>query len=372
LEAWTFYPVEHYRLKLTLISRDNCYLPDIMRSGREPQRPLDVPNKTRRDSIYYRLHCERIFKMDRISASVLIAISLLVVLIIGTTGGLGVGIQYKRDALKAAADLATSLFVVALFFERALAVINDLLFGNEQQIADEAFFANGDGTKVAVVTSKKEMTRLAVGFLFGLLVSGAGPRTLEALLELPPGTGLSDSHRALFYGVDIVLTAGLLAGGSNGLAIIIDVIKKRTQSFYWHLMEERRANARGSKTAHGGSTGAIRFFDFTTIPNSYPLPLRTGDFEFDVTSTSAARVTTDGIHCGNNAVLRLWRPTNTIELTVLNRAQATITAWYLTNGGLQPSAGKVLAAGKQRVKFDLEDIVLITFDSTELFLHTVR
>jgi hypothetical protein len=61
------------------------------------------------------------------------------------------GISYKRDA----ADLATSLFVVALFFERALAVIEDLLFGKEQQLADAAFFASGDGTKLAEVNSKR-------------------------------------------------------------------------------------------------------------------------------------------------------------------------------------------------------------------------
>jgi hypothetical protein len=315
--------------------------------------------------------------MDRISASVLVALSLLVVLIVGAMDGLGVGIPYKRDALKAAADLATSLFVVALFFERSLAVINDLLFGKEQQSADEAFFATGDGSRLAVVASKKEMTRLAVGFLFGLLVSGAGPRILEALLELSPAPPLpplkiSDSHRALLYGVDIVLTAGLLAGGSNGLAAIIDIIKKRTQSFYWHLMEERRAKFDGSRIPHRGGISAIRPFDFTTVPNGDPLPLMTPDFVFSVRNASVARVTTDGIHCGEHAVLQLSRPTNTIELTVLNQAQATITPWCLTNGGLQPGPGKVLAAGAQRVRFDLEDIVRITFDSTELFLRTVR
>lgn len=156
--------------------------------------------------------------MNRISATILIALALLVFFVVGATGGLGVGIPYKRDALKAAADLATSLFVVALFFERALAVINDLLFGKEQQL-DAAFFASGDRTELAEANFKKEATRLAVGFLFGLLVSGAGPRTLEALLDLPPlgsaSPKLSDSHRTLFYGVDIVLTAGLLRAGAK-------------------------------------------------------------------------------------------------------------------------------------------------------------
>lgn len=155
--------------------------------------------------------------MNRISATILIALALLVFFVVGATGGLGVGIPYKRDALKAAADLATSLFVVALFFERALAVINDLLFGKEQQL-DAAFFASGDRTELAEANFK-EATRLAVGFLFGLLVSGAGPRTLEALLDLPPlgsaSPKLSDSHRTLFYGVDIVLTAGLLRAGAK-------------------------------------------------------------------------------------------------------------------------------------------------------------
>jgi hypothetical protein len=323
--------------------------------------------------------------MDRISATSAIIVGLLVVLIVGAMGGLGVGIPYKRDALKAAADLATSLFVVALFFERALAVINDLLFGKEQQLADAAFFTSGDGTKLAEVNSKKEATRLAVGFLFGLLVSGAGPRTLEALLDLPPlasaSPKLSDSHRTLFFGVDIVLTAGLLAGGSNGLAAIIEIIKKRLQSFYWNLMESlrtkppRSSDARRGLVPHlAGRVRAMLPFDFSVkVADGGPLPVMEPDFVFSVTGASVARVTADGIHCGEDAILQLIQSVNTIELDVVNKAQAKVTAWYLTAGGLQASPPETLRDGPQTVRFDLAGIVLIRFSSNgELYLHTVR
>lgn len=41
--------------------------------------------------------------MNRISATSAIIVGLLVMLIVGATGGLGVGIPYKNEALKAAA-----------------------------------------------------------------------------------------------------------------------------------------------------------------------------------------------------------------------------------------------------------------------------
>ncbi|WP_316395237.1 hypothetical protein [Bradyrhizobium sp. 33ap4] len=265
-------------------------------------------------------------------------------------------------------------------------MINDLLFGEEQQTADAAFFASESATArqaLVEVSSKREATRLAVGFLFGLLVSGAGPRTLEALLDLSPvpPLQLSGSHRTLFYGVDVVLTAGLLAGGSNGLAVIIEILKKRTQSIYWNLMEGLRARARSSADMSRrfvphlmGRPLTVQPFDFTVeISNGDPLPVVTPDFVFSVKNASTAHVTADGIQCGYDAVLQLTRSVNTVELDVTNKAQATITAWCVINNVLQPTPGKVIPGGAQTVRFDLEDIMRITFDTTgELFLHTVR
>lgn len=321
--------------------------------------------------------------MDKISAAIAMTLGLFVLLVVGAQGGLGVGIPYKPKALEAAADLATSLFVVALFLERALAVINDLLFGKEQQLADAAFFASGSATArkgLAEVSSKKEMTRLAVGFLFGLLVSGAGPRTLEGLLNLS-ALQISDSHRALFYGVDIVLTAGLLAGGSNGLALIIEILKKRAQSTYWNLMDSLRARPHSARNINRrlvpnlvGRIYTVQPFDFTAeMANGDPLPVVTSDFVFSVKNASTAHITADGIQCGYDAVLQLTRSVNSIELDVTNKAQATVIAWCLNNNVLQPTPSNVLPGGAQTVRFDLENIVRITFDTNgELFLHTIR
>lgn len=132
----------------------------------------------------------------------------------------------KAGMLQVGADVATSLFAVALFLERSLAVINDLFFPREgqtllEEVADDP---------------KREKVRVIVGFIFAVALSVAGMRTLNGLVESPP-TGIQlDAFRVL----DIVLTAGLLAGGSNGLAQIIEILRKQKDSLVARLEQDRR------------------------------------------------------------------------------------------------------------------------------------
>ena len=77
--------------------------------------------------------------------------------------------------------------------------------------------------EVARLLTLRERLRLLLGFIVGIFVSAAGIRALEGLLVI-------SNERAvdrLLYPVDVLLTAGLIAGGSNGLAFLIQLLKQR-------------------------------------------------------------------------------------------------------------------------------------------------
>lgn len=140
----------------------------------------------------------------------------------------GAGLAYEDDMFETAGRLVGALFVVAAFLERALAVLNGLLFGLELRQREAAALATGffGGTAEAVaeIEGWRERVRLVIGFVFAVLISAAGVRTLESLVTPPDGGG----QEALFHAVDIVLTAGLLAGGSNALGFLADLIRGQT------------------------------------------------------------------------------------------------------------------------------------------------
>jgi hypothetical protein len=63
---------------------------------------------------------------------------------------------------------------------------------------------------------------LWAGLGLGLLVSGVGLRALETLID-PALSGWSASQGAAFRLVDVVLTGGVIAGGSEGIHRIATV-----------------------------------------------------------------------------------------------------------------------------------------------------
>lgn len=155
------------------------------------------------------------------------------------------GLDY-RDMPAAGVEVAMALFVVALFLERGLAVLNGLLFPEaaaaERDIVDPT--VTGDDLKrtqerLDGIEAGKTRVRMAAGFVFALVIAAAGARTLQALM-VPPDAKLA-GQLALFRGADIVLTAGLLAGGSEGLARIIDALKTPIESFKARRRAEIRA-----------------------------------------------------------------------------------------------------------------------------------
>lgn len=151
------------------------------------------------------------------------------------------------------------LIAIAAILERALAVFTDLLFGQERSEARQQLSAARltvpvpppppapGATAAAVATAqaatvkahtaaraamapalaavesvdaKRERARLLMGFAASFLISAAGVRTLTGLI--------ADGQTLTSYAtmVDIMLTAGLLAGGSNALAKLAEVLQE--------------------------------------------------------------------------------------------------------------------------------------------------
>jgi hypothetical protein len=108
----------------------------------------------------------------------------------------------------------------------------------EQELADIKRAAETDDTKKEVQIAKERelaIYRLKtaqraywISFGFGLIISLVGIRTLAGLVNPEDLKALGDIHRTLFSFVDIVLTGGVIAGGSAA----IDKIGRAISEFF--------------------------------------------------------------------------------------------------------------------------------------------
>lgn len=156
---------------------------------------------------------------------------------------------YVDDFTTEAPRIVTTLTVIALFMERALAAINAAWLGSETRKARERLRAAEDAgalepgdraeLKAAAranvdVETRRQRLRVVLGFALGLVVSGAGVRTLAPLIQIAgetaTGQAVPGGQLALLNSVDILLTAGMLAGGSEALAKLAELIRAAVDS----------------------------------------------------------------------------------------------------------------------------------------------
>lgn len=142
-------------------------------------------------------------------------------------------INFKEVSQSQIISLLTSLFVIAAFLERAIEVYISTSRGpGAMQLDNEIAKINyqletqADSTelksRLMKVKQERELYRLEtkkkslwVGLLFGVLISAVGIRTLGVLVA-----GLDDLkyfQQQVLNIIDVLLTGGLLAGGSDGL-----------------------------------------------------------------------------------------------------------------------------------------------------------
>jgi hypothetical protein len=160
------------------------------------------------------------------TAWVFIALFVVVIVIVALgSSSLVEGYPYQANMALAATNTLIALIAVTLFVERGMTVVNAMLYGEEQRQVEVGL---ADGNKslddLAKVLGAKERVRLLGGFIAALFVSAAGVRTLEGLVNTKVAP---HSHNAYLIPVDVVLTAALIAGGSNGLAYLLQIAKER-------------------------------------------------------------------------------------------------------------------------------------------------
>ena len=117
-----------------------------------------------------------------------------------------------------------------------MAVVNEMVFGERARQAElqrmQAVAQNDDTTaaeqNIKAVMDSKARLRVLLSFVAGLFISGAGVRTLQGLMVTTATVGGATTQLPLgplFVPVDVLMTAGLIAGGSQGLAFLAQVLK---------------------------------------------------------------------------------------------------------------------------------------------------
>lgn len=173
-------------------------------------------------------------------------------------------VTYQENMLQAGTSVAGALFVIALFLERAMAVVNSILFGAEtirrRQDVRFAILANPVGVLTAeqneaLLDRSKKRVRLAGSFLIAILIAISGVSTLSGLIDAdtllrPDGTSPLNQSQ-LFRTLDILITAAVLAGGSSGIAEVVDLLKQRVDT------EKAEQAAREKAASLGVDTNAL-------------------------------------------------------------------------------------------------------------------
>ncbi|MDV3352079.1 hypothetical protein QGP82_25615 [Leptothoe sp. LEGE 181152] len=158
----------------------------------------------------------------------------------------------QGSILKIVIQQLTLLIVIALFLERALEVYKLSYLSPEKerlavqveqmQLELQGLFAQAEASSKSVVIEATQLrlfnaeeklrvyrtymrqNLLRVAIIFGALISLVGVRSLENAFNFPvPESVLEIFRFYLFRVLDVILTAGLIAGGSEG---IHNVIKK--------------------------------------------------------------------------------------------------------------------------------------------------
>jgi len=128
------------------------------------------------------------------------------------------------------------LYIIALFVERSLEVlIKAWRQGGKSGLQEEKARAEEERraaveTKLQEYRSGTQKRALLLGLTFGFMVSLSGVRLLGAIFEF--GADAQPLQQAVFQVTDVVLTAGLIGGGSatiHELMALIDDFLKATR-----------------------------------------------------------------------------------------------------------------------------------------------
>ena len=150
------------------------------------------------------------------------------VIVVVSSGDLLDSIDPKDDAFQNAAIQLGILYIVALFVERSLEVLikawrqgGRVSLEGTLRSANDAKQKTNAEEKLREYKTGTQKRALLAGLTLGLLVSLSGVRLLGPIFEVDDLTGFQDK---LFQLTDIVLAAGLIAGGSAAIHQLMALI----------------------------------------------------------------------------------------------------------------------------------------------------
>lgn len=147
------------------------------------------------------------------------------------------GVSFAGFELSMAFGVLTLLFVIAVFLERALDVLLTLWRGPQSQVLqrelshlkeDDAENVTAIRAAEKAISDYKTDTRglaMKLGYVLGFIVALVGIRCLEPLVAADVLAGLSGLQQGAFRVVDVLITGGLLAGGSDGIHKITELLR---------------------------------------------------------------------------------------------------------------------------------------------------
>ena len=169
--------------------------------------------------------------IGRIWMALLVVALGIVVVVEGDSLAAAVVAAGERPFLTALMQLGI-LYIVALFVERSLEVLLKAWRQGEKTRLEAQVRTSEEDGRAAAETALREYRAgtqrraLLAGLTLGLMVSLAGVRLLGPIFDL---SAASSFQRALFQFTDIILTAGLIAGGSAAIhelmALIDDLLR---------------------------------------------------------------------------------------------------------------------------------------------------
>lgn len=141
-------------------------------------------------------------------------------------------LQFKPIDKNSIINLLVPLFIISVFIERGLEVFiavwrkpeSDLLSEKQQHVTE------GRSNRIELTKYKSTTSRLAFisGVSMGIMISFAGVRVLYPLMIMTVGKNalnqVSENQVFFFNTLDILVTGGIIGGGSDGIHKVINVI----------------------------------------------------------------------------------------------------------------------------------------------------
>jgi len=140
-----------------------------------------------------------------------------------------VRLQFKEISFESVMELLTPLFLASLFIERAVEVYAGVSREpGKQKLLKDAEALTGNEKKAAEMQAEEFKQGTAkrafiLSFLLGVATASVGLRCLWPLLDPAVLVPESVQFRGLNL-VDVVITGGMLAGGSAGIHLLISPI----------------------------------------------------------------------------------------------------------------------------------------------------